>query len=302
MTNNKQQVSGPWKEAWKLFKKNHLAIIGLVLFLLIILGIIFIPILSPYKWNDLDGTKRYQAPSAQHWYGTMRNGNDLFTNVWYGGRESLLYASMATSVYVIFGTLTGLWSGYYGKKVDFIINHIMDFIHALPHIPILMIMGTALTMLEWRAPQILMVSLVTYGFFSSPILFKIIRYQVLQLKTQEFMQAADLLGISKRAKIYKHLLPNVVSHIVVAISLMMSQAILIELLLFFIGIGYRGGEFSPMRPTLGNLIPNIRGFDAFRNYYWLSVFPILTVILVSISLKLIGEGLREALDPKTLKK
>ena len=140
--------------------------------------------------------------------------------------------------------------------------------------------------------------MLIYGFLSSPILFKIIRNQVKQLQNSEFMQAADHLGISRTSRIFRHLLPNVFSHIVVAASIMMSQAILIELLLFFVGIGYTAGEYTPLRPTWGNLVPNIRGVNMFRRYYWLSLFPLLTIAFTTTSLKLIGEGLREALDPK----
>jgi peptide/nickel transport system permease protein len=294
-------ASGPWLEAWKRFRKNRLALIGLILFALILLGIIWIPILSPYTWNQVDGSMKYAPPSAAHWFGTMRNGNDLFVNIWYGGRESLLYALVATVVYLFTGTMLGLWAGYHGKKVDFFLNHIMDFVHALPHIPILMVGAIGLTAREWRAPQILLVAMVTYGFLSSPVLFKVIRSQVISIKSQEFMHAAQILGLSKRAQVYGHILPNVLTHVVVALSLMISQAILIELMLFFIGIGYRGGEFTPMKPTWGNLIPNIRGFDAYKNYHWLTFFPIMTIIVVTSSLKLIGEGLREALDPKSQK-
>lgn len=291
-------ASGPWREAWKRLLKNHLAILGLLIFLCILVGVVVIPETSPYTWNAVDGTQRYQPPSAQHWFGTMRNGNDLFVNIWFGGRESLVNASLATAFYIVVATFLGLWAGYFGGKVDFVLNHMMDFVHALPLVPILMVGAIGLTQREWEAPRILTLAMVTYGLMSTPILFKIIRTQVYSIKTQEYMQAAELLGVSKRAQVYRHVLPNVMSHVLVAISLMLSQAILIELMLYFIGIGYRGGEFSPMKPTWGNLIPNIRGFDAFKNYSWLTFFPILNIVMVTGSLKLLGEGLREALDPK----
>lgn len=283
---------------WKKFKSNRLAIVGLIMLFIIIVGVIFIPMVSPFTWNQVNGYKRYAPPSLENWFGTTRNGNDLFVNVWYGGRLSLAYASITTLLYLVVGTFTGLLAGYFGKVFDGILNTVMDFIHALPLIPILMVGGIIFNFTGAKTSHLILISMLTYGFFSSPILFKIVRGQVKKLKSMEFMQAAKVLGISKKSQIFKHLLPNVLSHVVVAASIMMSQAILIELLLFFVGIGYSSGEFNPLRPTWGNLVPNIRGSNIFRSYYWISLFPLLAIIFTSTSLKLVGEGLREALDPK----
>jgi ABC-type dipeptide/oligopeptide/nickel transport system permease subunit len=290
--------SSTWEDTWKKFKQNRIALVGLVMLSLIIASVIFIPMISPYTWNQVDGTKLFDSPNSENWFGTTRTGNDLFVNIWYGGRQSLFYASITTLLYLFVGTFTGLISGFFGKKTDTIINGVMDFIHALPLIPILIVGGIILNFRGVQSSQLILSAMLVYGFCSTPILFKIIRNQVKQLQSLEFMQAANHLGISRTSQIFKHLLPNVLSHVVVSASLMMSQAILIELLLFFVGIGYNAGEFNPLRPTWGNLVPNIRGVNIFRRYYWLSVFPILTIAFTTTSFKLIGEGLREALDPK----
>jgi len=290
--------SKPWKDTWKKFKNNRLALVGLIMFLIILAGVIVIPILSPYTWNHVDGTRRYNPPSSENWFGTMRNGNDLFVNIWYGGRLSLIYASLTTILYLIVGTFTGLLSGFFGGKTDTLINAIMDFIHAIPLIPILITGGIVLNYRGWDTSIVILCAMMAYGFFSSPILYKIVRNQVKQLQSFEFMQAAKHLGLSRFSRIFKHLLPNVLSHIVVSASIMMSQAILIELLLFFTGIGFTAGEYNPLRPTWGNLVPNLRGANIFRKYYWISFFPLLTIIFTTTSLKLVGEGLREAIDPR----
>ncbi len=290
-----------WRDTWKKFRQNRIALAGLVMLSLIIASVIFIPMISPYTWNQVDGTKLFNAPNSQNWFGTTRTGNDLFVNIWYGGRQSLIYASITTLLYLFVGTLTGLISGYFGKKTDLIINGVMDFIHALPLIPILMVGGIILTFRGVQSSSLILSAMLVYGFCSTPILFKIIRNQVKQLQNLEFMQAVNHLGISRTSQIFKHLLPNVLSHVVVSASIMMSQVILIELLLFFVGIGYTAGEFNPLRPTWGNLVPNIRGANMFRRYYWLALYPLLTIAFTTTSLKLIGEGLREALDPKYTK-
>lgn len=290
--------SDPWKDTWNKFRKNPLALAGLIILLIVVICVIVIPVLSPYTWNQVDGTKRYAPPSSENWFGTTRNGNDLFVNIWYGGRLTLIYASLTTLLYLITGTLTGLFSGFFGGKTDAIINSIMDFIHAIPLIPILITGGIILNYKGWDTSIVILSAMLAYGFFSSPILFKIVRNQVRQLQNFEFMQAAKHLGISRTSRIFRHLLPNVLSHIIVCASIMMSQAILIELLLFFTGIGFTAGEFNPLRPTWGNLVPNIRGANTFRKYYWISLYPLLTIIFTTMSFKLVGEGLREAIDPR----
>lgn len=281
------------------YRRDPMAMLGLILLVLILIGIVVIPELSPYRWNDVDGTAKYNPPSAEHWFGTLRTGNDLFTCIWYGGRSSMVYATVAASVYCLSGALLGLWAGYYGGWMDRLISSLMNFLHALPHIPVLMLVAFGMSLNNIAMTPILFTSVILYGFLSSPVLFQIIRMQTQSLMQLEYMQATRILGIGAHSRVYRHLLPNLISYVLVGFTQMMAQAILLELMLYFVGIGYYGDAFTPTRPTWGNLVPNIAGLDAFKDYAWITFFPILNILLVLSSLKLIAEGIRSAITAKT---
>lgn len=279
-------------------RRDPMAMLGLALLLIILIGVIVIPELSPYRWNDVDGTAKYAPPSAQHWFGTLRTGNDLFTCIWYGGRSSLIFASLAASIYCAVGTVLGLWAGYWGGWVDRLLSGLMSFLHALPFIPVLMLAAFGMAIKGIAMTPILFTSVSLFGFLTAPVLFQVIRLQTQSLMQAEYMQATRVLGLSPSSRIYRHLLPNLVSHVLIGFTHMMAQAILIELMLYFVGIGYTGDAFTPTRPTWGNLVPNVAGLDAFKNYSWATFFPILNIMVVTMALKLTAEGIRTAIATK----
>lgn len=283
----------------EIMRKNPMLLIGSILLIAILLCVAFVPVISPYKWSDVDGTMRYTAPSAEHWYGTTRLGQDLFVNIWQGGRLSLALALFAVIPFAFIGTMLGLLSGSLSGKVDFIISQVMTFVHAFPLFPLLMILGIGLRQLEVSRLQILYIALFVYSVFSTPTLFKVIRVETIRIRAEEYMKATEILGIGRWSRLWRHVFPNLVSHVIVAALQFMAHILIIELLLYFIGVGLGSSQNQPTTPSWGNLIPNIRGENTFKEYYWTWFFPISTIALTTISLRLISEGLRIHFDPKT---
>lgn len=281
--------------------KNPLILIGFFLLLTIILSVLFIPMLSPYQWSDVDGTMRYQAPSSGHWFGTTRLGQDLFVNIWQGGRLSLTLALIGVIPYALMGTLLGILSGSGNKKVDFIVSQFMTFIHAFPLLPLLMILGIGLRQIEMDSLQILILAIFIYSVFSTPSLFRVIRAETMRIHSEEYMKATNILGLNQWAKIKNHIFPNLASYVIVSSLQFMAHILIIELLLFFIGVGYSTSANQSTPPSWGNLIPTIRGDNTFKEYYWTWFFPISTIALTTISLRILSEGLRIAFDPKAEK-
>lgn len=283
---------------FKRLTKNPMILTGAVMLLIILMAVIFVPIVSPYKWSDLDGTMKFMPPSAQHWFGTTRIGQDLFVNICEGGRISLLLASVAVIPYTLFGTLFGLICGYGNKRVNFALSQFMTFVQALPLLPLIMMMGIFLSQLSFTIFQILLTSIVIYSFLSTPTLFKVVRAETMRIRSEDYLLAAEVSGVSRMAILFRHLFPNLRSHVIVSSIQFMAQILIVELMLSFIGIGFSGSINEAIQPTWGNLIPNISGPNAFKEYYWTWFFPIGIVAVTTISLKLLSEGLRVAFDPK----
>ena len=279
----------------KMFKKkNHLLLFGLTVFTLIVLGTVVFPMVSPYTWNAIDSTQKFRAPSSTHFFGTTERGLDLFTCIWIGGRTSLFIAIIGTLPYTLIGSFTGIVGGYFGKKFDFVLSQIMTFIYAMPLLPLIMMLSFVLRNIGLNTPQVVYTSIIIYSLFSAPTLYKIIRVETIRINSEEYMKAAELIGIGSFRRIIKHLLPNLSGQIIVAMIQFMSQVLIFELILFFFGV-----SFMPLSTTSwGSLIPNLSGPNTFKDYYWIWLFPILTVSVTTISLKFISEGLRIAYDPK----
>lgn len=275
-------------------KKNPLFFIGFVVFSLIVLGTIFIPMISSYNWATSYGAKPFEAPSKAHLYGTNLLGQDLFTGIWIGGRTSLMVAILGTLPYTLFGSLAGILDGYWGKRIGFLISQLMTFLYALPILPLLLMLSFLFRYMGLSQSQVVYASIGIYSLFSAPTLYKIVRAETVRINSEEYMRAAEILGFGMLRRISKHLLPNVIGHIIVASIQFVTQLLIIELVLFFFGL-----SFSPEKaPTWGSLIPNLDGPNTFKEFYWVWLFPILTVATTTISLKFISEGLRIAFDPK----
>ena len=201
---------------------------------------------------------------------------------------SLLLALVGTIPYVCFGVFFGILEGYFGNAAKAVVSSLTTFMYAIPLIPILIIMNLFIAHFEVDSTMRVILIIFFYGLFSSPVLYKVIKSETMRIISEEYMRAAEMSGTGKARIIMRHLLPNLMSQIMVAAVHFVSQVIIVEVILLFIGIGFPMGRI----PTWGNLIPNLTGANTFKEYYWIWFYPIMIVMLTTVSIKLISEGLR----------
>ncbi len=292
-----QLSESPWKVFIKRFRKNKLALLGLIVISLLVFGAIFADVLTPYDVNYIDYLKKFNEPSSEHLLGTDALGRDYLTRVLHGGRISLSVGAVASAVAVTLGVILGGCAGYFGGVIDNIIMRIAEVVASFPFIPLMITLSFILqgTNVTETTRMYIIMSLI--GILSWPSLARLIRSQILTLRGQEFMQAADALGVSNTKKIFKHLIPNVLSIIIVYATLRMASAILVESMLSFLGLGVQ-----PPTPTWGNLINAAGDIFTLKNRWWIWVPPGIAIFLAVMSINLIGEGLQDAFDPKSDKR
>lgn len=280
------KIDSPWKVAFKRLKRNKLSMICLVILILLVLSAIFAPWLTKYESNGVDLLKKYQSPSKANLLGTDKLGRDILTRLLYGGRISLSVGLVAVAIRVFIGIILGSLSGYYGGVVDSLIMRFADTVMSFPFLLI------AITIVALFGPSIYNVMIVL-GILGWPGIARIIRGQILSLREQEFMEAAEALGLSDFRKIFKHLLPNTLASVIVFATIGMAGAILTETGLSFLGMGV-----SPPTPTWGNMIQEARNIYNIENRWWLWIPPGIGIFITVMSFNVLGDGLRDALDPK----
>lgn len=273
-----------WQDAWSKLKKDPMAMIGLIIIIFITLLAIFGPMLSPYNYDQQDFSVRYQGPNAQHWFGTDKMGRDLFVRVLYGARISLTVGIVAAVICLVIGVIYGGISGYVGGRTDMIMMRVVDVLIGLPSllyiILIMMFLGN-------NMGSILLALCLTYWVGTA----RLVRSQVLSLKHQDYVLAANAIGASDAWILFKHLIPNSIGTIIVTVTLLVPQAIFSEAFLSFLGIGIQVPVAS--WGTLCNeAIPTLLS----KPYQML--FPALSISLTMFALNFIGDGLRDALDPR----
>ncbi|MET3682018.1 peptide/nickel transport system permease protein [Alkalibacillus flavidus] len=278
------EAISPWKDALKQLRKSPLAITGFSLILFfIILGFVA-PVVSPYEFDGDDPVNRLQSPSADHWLGTDHIGRDIFTRIAYGARISLLTGFTAVSGALVFGTILGIISGYFGRWVDMLISRIFDILLAFPSIllaiAVVAILGTSLTN-----------ALIAIAIINIPIFGRLVRSKVISLREEEFIMAARAQGMKKGRILLHHILPNSLAPIIVQATLGFGTAILEAAALGFLGLGAQ-----PPTPEWGKMLSESRDFIQLAP--WTLIFPGVSIMLVVLGFNLIGDGLRDALDPK----
>ncbi len=276
-----------WQDAWRRFRRDRLALLGLVVIAAITLLAIFGPMVCPYGYEDADFTCVSQPPSAAHWFGTDALGRDLYVRVLYGARISLSIGVVAALVNMVIGVLYGGIAGYFGGALDNVMMRIVDILIALPSflyiILIMMLMGSNV--------RSILIALCISSWIGTA---RITRSQVVSLKHQEYALAAKLAGASDFEILVRHLLPNAMGPIIVSVMFLIPSAIFSEAFLSFLGIGIQ----KPMASwgSLANdAIPKLTSAP------YQMFFPIAAISLTMFSLNFIGDGLRDALDPKLKK-
>lgn len=289
----KDKIESPWRVAWKRLRKNKLAMSGLIILLILTLVAIFGPMIYPYDMNTLDYANIEAPPSAQHILGTDNLGRDVLARLMQAGRISLAVGFVAVTIEVIIGASLGVIAGYYGGIVDSIIMRIVDVFLCFPFLPLLIMLSAVMSDLKVPADKRMFVVMFIIGLLSWPSLCRMVRGQILSLREQEFMQAAEALGLRDRRKMFSHLLPNTFASIIVSATLGIGGAILTESSLSFLGLGV-----TPPTPTWGNMIQVVNDSYTLQYMPWLWIPPGLCIFFTVMSINLFGDGLRDALDPK----
>lgn len=275
-----------WRIATRHFKKSKIALSGLVILVLMYVIALLAPLLAPYDpiaQTDIVATG-FMAPNAEHWFGTDRFGRDILSRILYGARISLSIGFVATLISITLGTVLGAIAGYFGGKIDGLIMRFTDMVLAFPRL-VLLIMIVALF-----SPSIAVI-ITVLGLTQWPNTSRIVRGDVLSLREREFIQAAHALGFGKARIIFKHLIPNVLAPVIVTATLGIGNTIVLEAGLSFLGLGVQ-----PPIPSWGNMVAD--GRDSLLGAWWVATFPGLTIVLTVLAFNLVGDGLRDALDPR----
>lgn len=276
-----------WQDAWRRLKKNPVAMLSLLLIFIFALMAFVGPFMTPYTYFGNDLVNGDKGPSLQHWFGTDGLGRDLWERVWAGAKVSLFIGVITALINGVVGTLIGGTSGFFGGKLDMFIMRVIDILIALPYL-----IFTLLIMLYLGSGLVpIIIALAVTGWLG---LARLVRGQVLSLKEQEFVLAARTLGASSSRLILKHLIPNTLGVIIVSLTFAIPTAIFSEAFLSFIGLGIQAPQTS--WGQLANL-----GISAMQSYPYQLIIPSIFISLTMLSLQLLGDGLRDALDPRLRK-
>lgn len=269
---------------WKRFRKNKLALTGAFIVIFLFFAALFAPWLSPYDPGQINIKKILQDPSAEHIFGTDQLGRDVFSRMLGGSRISLLVGFVAVGIASLIGVFLGALAGYYGRWVD---NLIMRFVDIMLCFPTFFLILAVIAMLEPNIWNIMIIIGIT-GWMS---VARLVRAEFLSLKERDYAVAEKALGARDFRIIFLHILPNALAPVLVAATLGVAGAILTESALSFLGIGVQ-----PPTPSWGNILT--AGKDNIQIAWWLSLYPGLAILITVLGYTLLGEGIRDAIDPR----
>ncbi|QNM05688.1 ABC transporter permease [Qiania dongpingensis] len=286
-----EELYGPsvtyWKDAWRRLKKNKVAMFGVVILILLAIMAIFGPMMGKYNHADVDLINTNKWPSGEHWFGTDDVGRDIWARVWMGARVSLFIALVAAVVQSTIGVIIGGISGYFGGKLDTFIMRATDVIDSIPFLVYVIV----ITMLFGTGMLPIIMAFALTGWIK---MARLVRGQALQLKTQDYVVAATGLGASKWRIIIRHMVPNMLGVIIVTLTMNIPNAIFTEAYLSYIGIG-----LQPPLTSWGQLAD--AGSKVMKAFPYQLIIPAIFISVTMLSLQLLGDGLRDALDPKLRK-
>lgn len=280
----KEQAVGPWKIAWQSFKKSKTALLGTGIVLFFIILAILAPYIAPQGMNEQNLSARLLPPSSQYWFGTDDFGRDIFSRIVYGARISLVVGFSSVVVSAIVGSILGIIAGFYGKWVDTVISRLFDIMLAFPSILL------AIAIVAILGPS-LQNALIAIAIINIPNFGRLVRSKVLSVKEEEYIVAARAIGMSDLRILVRHILPNSFSPIVVQGTLAIATAIIEAAALGFLGLGAQAPN-----PEWGKMLADAKNY--LINAPWTMIFPGLSIMLTVLGFNLMGDGLRDALDPK----
>ncbi|SCA62906.1 Oligopeptide transport system permease protein OppC [Chlamydiales bacterium SCGC AG-110-P3] len=272
------------QDAWRRFRSSPIGMGGLVTLVVLILFATIGPYLNAHTYYEVELESKNLAPSTEHWFGTDDLGRDVFTRTAYGARISLFVGIAAATIDLVVGVVWGSVAAFAGGRVDEIMMRIADILYALPYLLVVVLLMVVLG--SGLIP--ILIAMTVIGWIN---MARIVRGQILQLKSQEFVLAAQALGASFSRILLRHLIPNAMGPIIVTVTLTVPTAIFVEAFLSFLGLGVQAPIAS--WGTMAN-----DGLPALRYYPWRLFFPALFISMTMLSFNLVGDSLRDALDPK----
>jgi peptide/nickel transport system permease protein len=286
----------PWGDAWRRFRRDRLAVLGVIVLLILAIAILIGPLLYPASPTELDYGRANLTPSMAHPFGTNDRGQDMLARVLIGGRVSLTVGVVATLVAMSLGTAVGAIAGFYGGWIDTLLMRLTDLFLSLPQLPLLLLVvylfRDGLRAIAGPELGIFVLVVLTIGGLNWMSVARLVRANFLSLREMDFVRAAYALGARSHQLIWRHILPNAIGSVIVAATLSVGTAILTESTLNFLGLG-----FPPDVPTWGRML-----YDA-QNYLetspHMALFPGLAIFLTVLSINYIGDGLRDAFDPRS---
>jgi len=279
------EIESPWRIIFRRFRRHRLAIVSLVVLLIIIGMAIAAPLVTSYDPNRINLSEKDMAPSMTHIMGTDYNGRDLYTRIVYAGRVSLGIAFSVVALESIVGVVLGVISGFFGGWIDAVLMRTVDFILTLPFIPILLVL---ITIFSPSIPLLIIVLALT-GWVGSA---RLVRGQILSLREQPFIEASRALAASRTRIMFRHLVPNTLAPIIVVVTLGISDVVIIEAILSYLGFGVQ-----PPDASWGNMLQNVT-LTVLDKYPWQAFYPGMAIFLTSLCVNFLGDGLRDALDPR----
>jgi peptide/nickel transport system permease protein len=269
---------------WQQFRTNRFAVVGGLVVLAMFALSFLAPYITPYGPNTLDAYHVLLPPSAAHWFGTDEVGRDVFTRMVFGARISLMVGFVAIGIATLIGTVVGLVAGYYGGWVDSLLMRLVDVMFCFPTFFLI------LAVITLRQPSIVNI-MVIIGLTGWMGVARLVRAEVLSIRERDYVLAARSIGCSDARIIFRHIMPNALGPVLVYATLGIAGAILTESSLSFLGIGV-----PPPTPSWGNILASGKEFLEFA--WWLFLFPGLAITVTSLSYYLVGEGIRDAIDPR----
>ena len=284
--NVKVKKRSQWGDVWHRLLKNRMAILGLIIVAGLLLTAAFADLIADYETEAIqqEGKDRLQGPSAEHWLGTDEFGRDMFARLVHGSRISLAVGFAATTIALVFGMTLGSMAGFYGGNIDMLIMRVLDVFMAIPQI---LLAITLVAALGTSIPNLM----IALSISSIPSFSRTLRAQVLTVKDQEFVEAARAIGAKDAHIITTHIIPNCLSPVIVQSTLRVATCILSTASLSFIGLGVK-----PPSPEWGSMLSSGRMY--LRDAQHITLFPGLAIMITILAFNLLGDGLRDALDPK----
>lgn len=276
--------STPGTEAWKRFKRNRTALVGLAVTMLLILLALIAPLIAPYDYQEQDYTAMSQAPSGLHWFGTDHLGRDIFSRCIYGARYSLVIALLCVLASFVLGGSLGIIAGYFGGKVDTVIMRIMDVFQAIPQVLMAICVVAVLGNGIWQLVIAIMIS-------TMPTMARNNRAAILRVRSNDYVEASQAIGVGQLKMILTHMMPNAVGIMIIYFVGLLAASIMMMSSLSYIGVG-----LAAPTPEWGLILSDSKAF--IRSSPYMMLFPALLIMITCYAFNLMGDGLRDAFDPR----